>query len=121
MKIPDSFKEAIANTFMDKEVSLRALVETTGSLGSVTRGPASTSSGTYSCNLQVISDAITAQEWGLTIGQDAKLTATEAIPCKRGDYLDYKAQVFRIEGILQRDSHQVLMLKYLPGEAVLSE
>lgn len=121
MQIPDGFRNAIKTVFMDKTVGLRKQVEKTGELGSVTKAPALTYSGQYQCNVQTIADAINAQEWGLTIGQDAKLSASDPIPCERGDYLDYNEKVYRIEGILDRDSHQELILKLLPSEVVLSE
>lgn len=119
MLITDSFKDAINRTFMDKTVKYRPAVEVVGGLGSVVIKPADISAGSYKCNVQVLSDAVTAQEWGLTVGQDLKLTTTEPIPCERADYLDYSGKVYRIDGIIERDSHQVLMLKYLPEEVAL--
>ena len=117
MRISDSFKNTQKKVFQDKTVSHRALVKTTGSLGSVTTGPGSVSA-TYSVNFQLLQDAVLAQEWGLVLARDAMITSSDFLPINHGDFIQYGGSVYKVVGKPVHDSHTKLMLQ-LTTEAVV--
>ena len=80
---------AQAAAFQDKTISLRPKATTTGALGSKTLGPGSVSA-TYLANLQIISDQVLAQEWGLQVGKDAFMTRSTTAPIVQADYVQYE-------------------------------
>lgn len=116
MKIPDGFKETQRKVFQDKPVIYRPAVESVGGLGSVTVSPGSFSAS-YDVNFQIISDALLAQEWGLLAGRDAFITSSASLDVEMGGFFQYDRAVYRIKGILKRDSHMKIMLELTDFEA----
>ena len=118
MKIPDSFKAIQRQVFQDKTIAHRPKIETTGSLGSVTVKPGAITQ-TYPVNFQLLSDALVAQERGLVVAQDAKVTSSDPLPIEVGDYVQYGGKVYKVIGHPVYDSHDELMLQFQQGlEAV---
>ena len=117
MQISDVFKAAQRATFQDKTIQYRPAVKRTGSLGSVTTGPGEIIA-TYQANFQILSDALVAQEWGLTVARDAQVTSSARLPPKVGDYIQYDGAVYKVVGHPIYDSHDKLMLE-LTNEAVI--
>ena len=110
MNIPASFKAAQQKAFQDKSIMIRPAVEVTGSLGSVTVD-AGASIGTVLASVQYISDAIFAQEWGLTVAQDAVMTRSTSCQLFKGDFVQYNGTVFRVIEAPVHDSHWRWLLK----------
>lgn len=110
MNIPASFKAAQQKAFQDKSIMIRPAVEVTGSLGSVTVD-AGASIGTVLASVQYISDAIFAQEWGLTVAQDAVMTRSTSCQLLKGDFVQYNGTVFRVVEAPVHDSHWRWLLK----------
>ncbi len=108
MEIPQSFRNAQKAVFQDKTIVHHAAVSTTGSLGGVTVAPAVTSSGSYSVNLQVIKDAIEAQEWGLTVNKDVRITSSDALPIPNGDFIKHGSETYRVVQRIDADSYWLL-------------
>ncbi|MEI8200748.1 MAG: hypothetical protein WCG21_11860 [Eubacteriales bacterium] len=108
MIIPQSFKDAQTKAFQDKTIAHHARVETTGALGGKTSAPVVTSSGSYLVNLQVIKDALEAQQWGLTVNKDCKITRSGALAVPIGDYIKYGSDTYRIIENIASDSHVTL-------------
>ncbi len=114
MKIPDSFKAVQRQVFQDKVIQHRPAVTQTGSLGSITVVPGSISSS-YDGNFQLLSDALVAQEWGLVVARDAKVTSSDPLPIAVGDYVQHKGKVYKVIGHPVFDSHDELMLQFQQG------
>ena len=108
MIIPQSFKAAQIKAFQDKTITHYVRVETVGALGSKTSAPAVVSSGSYMVNLQVVKDALEAQQWGLTVNKDCKITCSGALPIPVADYVKYGADTYRIVDSTVSDSHVAL-------------
>ncbi len=109
MRIPDSFKAAQQAAFQDKTIQHFAAVETAGALGGKTRTPAPTPSGSYQVNVRILSDALTAQEYGLRLGRDIQITSSDALPIPAGEYVKWDGRTYHIVGALPRDSHMLLL------------
>ena len=107
MIIPQSFKDLQAKTFQDKSIEHHPAVLTTGSLGGKTSAPSATSTS-YMVNLQTVKDALEAQEWGLIVNKDVKVTSSTALPIPVGDYIKYGTDTYRIVGNVVSDSHTTL-------------
>lgn len=117
MNIPASFKVAQQKAFQDKTVMIRPAVEVIGSLGSVTVD-AGASIGTVLASVQYVSDAIFAQEWGLTVAQDAIMTRSVSCQLFKGDFVQYNGTVFRVIEALAHDSHWRWLLKATDKAAI---
>lgn len=108
MEISESFRKAQKAAFQDKTIDHHVAVSTTGSLGSVTVAPAVTSSGSYSVNLQVVKDVLEAQEWGLTVNKDVRITSSDALPIPIGDFIKYGPETYRVVQRIDADSYWLL-------------
>lgn len=111
MNIPDSFKQKQAEVFQDKKVEHFLPVETKGSLGTKTATPATTASGEYIVNFQIVTDALKAQEWGLVVNKDAIMTKSVAISVADGDFIKYNGSTYRVCGVLTFDAYIQYNLK----------
>jgi len=108
MIIPQSFRDAQKKAFQDKTIEHHARVETVGSLGGKTSAPAVSSSGSYLVNLQVIKDALVAQQWGLTVNKDCIITCSDALPIPVADYVVHGSDTYRVVDSTASDSHITL-------------
>jgi len=108
MEIPESFRNAQKAAFQDKTIAHHVAVSTTGALGGVTVAPAVTSSGSYSVNLQVVKDVLEAQEWGLTVNKDVRITSSDALPIPIGDYVKHGSETYRVIQRIDADSYWLL-------------
>ena len=106
--IPQSFKDAQKKAFQDKTIEHHARVETAGTLGGKTSAPAVLSSGSYLVNLQVVSDALEAQQWGLTVNKDCKITCSDALPIPVADYVVCGSDTYRVVDSIASDGHVTL-------------
>lgn len=113
MMIPQSFKDAQVKTFQDKLIAHHPAVITAGSLGGKTSAPSATASATYMVNLQTVKDALEAQQWGLTVNKDAKVTFSGGLPIPLGDYIKYGTETYRIIGNIVSDGHTTLYGKVM--------
>lgn len=109
MNIPQSFLDAQAAAFQDKQISLLATVSTTGALGSVTKSPGAVVS-THACNVQYATDKLLVEQYGLVVGQDLIITAG-ALPIAKDSFISYDGFVFRVVETPQFDSHVKLIAK----------
>jgi hypothetical protein len=112
MKIPDSFRTA-QRALQDKIIAWHPAVEQTDARGDSYKEPTAEPAGTYQVNVRVISDALTAQQYGLRLGRDIQITSSDALPIPEGDFVAWEGRQYRIIGVLPRDSHIMLL-----GEAV---
>lgn len=110
MKIPDSFRRAQRAVFQDKTIAWHPAVEITGALGGKYTAPSESPQATYTdVNVQVLSDALVAQEYGLTVGRDILITRSEALPIPDGDFVEWESGTYRIVAALNHDSHSRLL------------
>lgn len=112
MRIPDSFKSA-QRALQDKTIAWHKAVESTGTLGGKYTTPAEAVERTFQVNARVLSDALQAQEYGLRLGRDMQATASDNLPIPPGDYVEWDGRLYRVVGIVPRDSHVLLL-----GEAI---
>jgi len=109
MNISQSFRDAQAAAFQDKQISLLATVTSTGTLGSVTKSPGAAVS-THACNVQYASDKLLVEQYGLVIGQDIIVTAG-SLPVSKDAFISYGGVVFRVIETPHCDSHVKLIAK----------
>ncbi|HWQ98923.1 MAG TPA: hypothetical protein VN538_12645 [Clostridia bacterium] len=109
MNIPQSFLDAQAAAFQDKQISLLATVSTTGALGSVTKSPGAVVS-IHACNVQYAADKLLVEQYGLVVGQDLIVTAG-ALPIAKDSFISYDGVVFRVIETPRSDSHVKLIAK----------
>ncbi len=114
MKIPDSFKAVQRVAMQDKTIAWHRAVEQGDPLRGSYMAPAANAEESYLVNVRVISDALTAQQYGLRLGRDIQITSSDPLPIPVGDFVLWDERTYRIVGILPRDSHVMLL-----GEAVL--
>lgn len=109
MNIPQSFRDAQAAAFQDKQISLLTTVTATGTLGSVTKSPGTVVS-THACNVQYASDKLLVEQYGLVIGQDIIVTAG-SLPITKDAFISYAGTVYRVIETPRCDSHVKLVAK----------
>ena len=114
MRIPDSFKAAQRQAFQDKQIEHYKAREIKGNLGSVTREPEDACSGVYSVNVQVVNDALIAQEYGLTIGKSIIVTSSDNLPISKGDYVRYNGCMYLVKETPTYDAYMKLFAEALP-------
>ena len=108
MNIPDSFYTAQAR-LQDKSIDRLATVETTGSLGGVYPSPGEVVSS-HACNVQIVTDKLLAEEYGLVIGRDILVTA-RSLPVEKGEYVRYAGDVYKVVETPTFDAYQKLIAK----------
>ncbi|MEG1882751.1 MAG: hypothetical protein RRZ24_11130 [Clostridia bacterium] len=109
MQIPDSFKIAQLTAMCDKLVTLLSTVETTGALGGKTKSPGVPVS-THQCNVQVVSDKLLCEQYGLTIGRDILVTAP-TLPIEKGRFIRYGGGDYYVVETPQHDAYKKLLAK----------
>lgn len=110
MRIPDSFKAAQAAAFQDKHIEHLSTDTHTGTLGGSVTTPGQDVLGSYPCNVQVVTDQLLAQEYGLMVGQDIQATAA-SLPIQKGEYLRYAGQIYRVVEAPRYDAYQKILAK----------
>lgn len=113
MRIPGSFKAAQRAAMQDKVIAHHPAAPSTGALGGAYTTPAPLPTGEYWVNAQIISDAMTAQEYGLHPGRDIRVTSSDPLPIPVGDFVLWEGRYYRVVGAYAHDSHTALL-----GEAV---
>lgn len=108
MIIPQSFRDAQRKAFQDKTIEHHIKVESAGALGGKTSAPAVTSSGSYQVNLQIVKDALVAQQWGLTVNKDCIITCSSSLPIPVADYVVHGSDTYRVVDSTASDSHITL-------------
>jgi len=111
MKIPERFKQKQAEVFQDKAVEHYLPVVTKGALNTETTAPAQEASGTYRVNFRTVTDALKAQEYGLTVGRDAAMKSSNPLPVMLGDFIRHGGKLYRVVGDLPRDAYVGWLLK----------
>jgi len=109
MNIPQSFLDAQAAAFQDKQISLLATVTSSGTLGSVTKSPGAVVS-THTCNVQYAADKLLVEQYGLVVGQDLIVTAG-SLPIAKDSFISFAGVVFRVIETPHADSHVKLIAK----------
>lgn len=112
MNIPPCFKEAIANVFYDKTVSVCSLVTRTDSFGAIIKDGYSVKS-TFKASVQSASSAVMVEEFG------HEVDATKRIACdlsngpidETDDFILYDGSYYEITGVLPTDTSLIVMVK----------
>lgn len=107
MNIPQSFLDAQAAAFQDKLITLLETVATNDALGGV-KLSAGTAVSMHSCNVQYVNDKITAEEYGLKIGQDIIVTGSD-LPVGAGAFIRYGGITFRVIEAPHYDAYTKLL------------
>ena len=108
MRIPDSFRNAIG-VLQDKTLEVLPKTVTQSSLGRPVETWGETASASYIANVQPITDALLAQQYGLMAGTD--LRATGALPIEKGAFVRCGGHVYKVIENPHFDSHDELLLK----------
>lgn len=114
MKIPIGFTDTQKAIFQDKKIMYYPAKENKGSLGSIITEPAIEQGITIEgVNVQIISDVLLAQEWGLTVGRDIVITCSISHHIEKGDFIAYCDDLYVVEGAPHADSHYKYMAKWI--------
>ena len=108
MRIPDSFKKAIADVFYDKVVDILPAEETVDVEGGVKRQPGSTASGSFTGNVNYSNLKEVQEELGLTYDIDVAIT-TNADNVSVNDFVSYSGTVFVVTDVIPYDSHKMVV------------
>ena len=111
MRIPESFKQAQKRVFQDKIMYRYKAKNDVGGLGSVVTEPDYDTVVEYAVNVQFVSDAAVAEEYGLRIGTDISITTSSNISVEKGDYIKYLDDLYRVTESPRYDSHFVYLAK----------
>jgi len=109
MQIPQSFRDAQAAAFQDKEITLLETVTARGALGGVTNTPGVDVSA-HACNVQVVSDKLTAEQFGLELGRDIIVTAAQ-LPIEKDAFIRWNGEIYRVEEAPHYDAYVKLLAK----------
>lgn len=108
MQIPGSFKAAIA-VLQDKVLEVLPKTVAQSSLGRPVETWGETVSESFAANVQPITDALLAQQYGLMAGTD--LRATGVFTIGKGAFVRYDGHVYKVIENPHFDSHDELLLK----------
>lgn len=108
MRIPDSFRAAQA-AFQDKTIALLPKTTTQSTLGRPVETWGETPTAHYRANVQPITDALLAQQFGLTADTDLRVTGVFTIA--KGAFIGYGGHVYKVIENPHYDSHDELLLK----------
>ena len=108
MNIPNTFNNAIADTFYDKTFTVWTSQEVTDSEGWAKVG-ATESETTFSGNINFSKLDEVKQEYGITTDISATITTAEAIDL--GTIIGYADRTFRVIKSIQFDSHYYLIVE----------
>lgn len=111
MNIPASFTKVQQEVFQDKRVEHFLPVLSTGSLGTKTSAPAAEPTAEYYVNIRKVTDALKAQEWGLTVNRDAVMTVSKSLEVNEGDYIRHNNRMYRVVSCITRDAYRLFTLK----------
>lgn len=103
MKIPNEFKQAIADAFYDKRVTVYNVIEVVNEELDVTRTKG-TLKEELKCNVHTIGNKVLIQDYGLDIKANIMITCLSTSATK-GDIITYNGQDYKIVEILEKDSH----------------
>lgn len=110
MKIPDSFRKAIRDAFCDKTIEHYPAKTETDECGD-TYTVKGDKAGEYDVNIQIVTDATFAEEYGLTVGRDVCVTSPDSLNIERGDYIVYNSHTYIVDSVFEYDSHIKLICK----------
>lgn len=105
MRTPYSFKQAQKSVFQDKTFHCMKSMTVTGSIGSVTTQPDRKTRKKFTGNVQFVSDKMIAEEYGLRVGIDITVTSSESLGIKKGDYIEYGSELYRVTEAPEYDSY----------------
>lgn len=105
MNIPETFKRAQRDVFQDKSIYRYRSKKVTGSLGSITTEPDYDTVIEYRVNVQPVSDAALAEEYGLTVGRDIYISTSQPVNIEKGYYIKYSGELYNITEAQKFDSH----------------
>lgn len=105
MRIPNSFKQAQKRVFQDKRIYHMRAKDVVGSLGSIVTEPDPETRRAYTANVQYVSDRMTAEEYGLRIGIDLRITASAPLCIQKGDYVEFGHNLYRVTETPKYDSY----------------
>lgn len=108
MRIPGSFKAAIA-VLQDKVLEVLPKTTSQSTLGRPVETWGETASESFAANVQPITDALLAQQYGLMAGTD--LRATGVFTIGKGAFVRYAGHVYKVIENPHFDSHDELLLK----------
>lgn len=108
MYIPESFRSAIG-VLQDKTLEVLPKTVTQSALGRPVETWGDTATETLHANVQPITDALLAQQFGLTAGTD--LRATGDLPIEKGAFVRFGGHVYKVIENPHFDSHDELLLK----------
>lgn len=108
MRIPGSFKRAFV-PLQDKTLEVLPKTTTQSTLGRPVETWGETASESFAANVQPITDALLAQQYGLMAGTD--LRATGVFTIGKGAFVRYAGHVYKVIENPHFDSHDELLLK----------
>ena len=110
MKIPEIFKQTIANTFYDKQIEIWSSGTITDDEGSVIGNGKVEKIDEFMGNFQFSTREYIQQEYGKEIEANAIVTCNTTI-AKIGDILVYNGKDYTIRANPSSDSHITLLVK----------
>lgn len=109
MKIPNEFKQVIANTFYDKEIEIWTLGIIKDDEGAVIGNGKAEKIDSFKGNFQFSTIEYVQQEYGKEIEANAIVTCDKTV-AKIGDILAYNNNDYVIKSKVMPDSHTVLLV-----------
>ena len=109
MKIPNEFKQAIADTFYDKDIEIWSSGTIKDDEGAVIGNGKLEKIDSFKGNFQFTTREYIQKVYGLEIEANAIITCDETI-AKIGDIVDYNGNDYTIKSKITGDSHTVLLV-----------
>ena len=109
MEISKIFKEAIANTFYDKDIEIWRQAKIEDDEGAIVGNEKTEKIDSFKGNFQFKTREKIKQQYGETIEANAIVTC-ERTKAKIGDILIYNGKEYEIKSIVPSDSHMTLIV-----------
>lgn len=110
MQIPDLFKQAISDTFYDKDIEIWTSGEVKDDEGSVVGNGKIDKIDSFKGNFQFTTIEYIQQEYGKEIEANAIVTCDKTA-AKIGNILVYNNKEYEIKSLVPSDSHTTILVK----------
>lgn len=110
MEIPESFKQAIKDTFYNSELKIRSITIETDAEGGQKKVPGTVESLTVG-NVAPVSAELSQTMLGQNIVAEFKITAPDDIAAEKGKLIEVAGEVYEVVDFKRYESHAELLVK----------
>jgi len=109
MNIPQSFKDAIADTFYDKTITRYSTQDTKDAHGHQAKAGTTVTNGSFMGNVHFDNFEKIQKQYGITEEIEIAITTADVIP--QNEIIGYDGKQYMVFKVIKTDSHYLLVAK----------